>query len=104
MGRVVVLSPRALNELAFCSEVEYQCEGFLEKNKDRVNEEQLNVLRRSKVIVYYISTSDFSRFSLCNWQEHNVRTFSNSNKDCFVFQLLGCWRKNMQILAGLGSV
>ncbi|MCJ8736139.1 hypothetical protein PDJAM_G00255520 [Pangasius djambal] len=28
--------------------VEYQCEGFLEKNKDTVNEEQINVLKSSK--------------------------------------------------------
>lgn len=34
--------------------MEYQCEGFLEKNRDRVNEEQINVLKSSKVIVYYI--------------------------------------------------
>ncbi|GAA6076295.1 unconventional myosin-Va, partial [Tachysurus ichikawai] len=30
------------------SQVEYQCEGFLEKNKDTVNEEQINVLKTSK--------------------------------------------------------
>lgn len=30
-------------------QVEYQCEGFLEKNKDTVNEEQINVLKASKV-------------------------------------------------------
>ncbi|KAA0724617.1 Unconventional myosin-Va [Triplophysa tibetana] len=29
--------------------VEYQCDGFLEKNKDTVNEEQINVLKASKV-------------------------------------------------------
>lgn len=29
--------------------MEYQCEGFLEKNKDTVNEEQINVLKASKV-------------------------------------------------------
>lgn len=37
---------------AFClilPQVEYQCEGFLEKNKDTVNEEQINVLKSSKV-------------------------------------------------------
>uniref|UniRef100_A0A8C2IC47 Myosin VAb n=1 Tax=Cyprinus carpio TaxID=7962 RepID=A0A8C2IC47_CYPCA len=28
--------------------VEYQCDGFLEKNKDTVNEEQINVLKASK--------------------------------------------------------
>lgn len=29
--------------------MEYQCDGFLEKNKDTVNEEQINVLKASKV-------------------------------------------------------
>lgn len=52
------------NDPVFCSQVEYQCEGFLEKNKDRVNEEQINVLKSSKVIVYYIPASAFSPF-LC---------------------------------------
>lgn len=33
----------------FADKVEYQCQGFLEKNKDTVNEEQINVLKRSKV-------------------------------------------------------
>lgn len=30
-------------------QVEYQCDGFLEKNKDTVNEEQINVMKASKV-------------------------------------------------------
>lgn len=33
----------------FGGQVEYQCDGFLEKNKDTVNEEQINVLKASKV-------------------------------------------------------
>ncbi|MFT7816534.1 unconventional myosin-Va isoform X3 [Arapaima gigas] len=32
----------------FADKVEYQCEGFLEKNKDTINEEQINVLKASK--------------------------------------------------------
>uniref|UniRef100_A0A3B4EBV1 Unconventional myosin-Va n=1 Tax=Pygocentrus nattereri TaxID=42514 RepID=A0A3B4EBV1_PYGNA len=32
----------------FADKVEYQCEGFLEKNKDTVNEEQIHVLKASK--------------------------------------------------------
>ncbi|XP_028812636.1 unconventional myosin-Va isoform X6 [Denticeps clupeoides] len=32
----------------FADKVEYQCEGFLEKNKDTVNEEQIRVLKASK--------------------------------------------------------
>lgn len=63
MERVILLSP-SMCDLVFCSKVEYQCEGFLEKNKDRVNEEQINVLKSSKVIVYYAPASAFSPF-LC---------------------------------------
>lgn len=59
METVVALGPRALSDRVFCSEVEYQCEGFLEKNMDRVNQELINVLKRSKVMVLYPSTSDF---------------------------------------------
>lgn len=62
MERVILLSPSTFYDPVFCSKVEYQCEGFLEKNKDRVNEEQINVLKSSKVIVYYVSTSAFSPF------------------------------------------
>ncbi|XP_061577625.1 unconventional myosin-Va-like isoform X2 [Cololabis saira] len=32
----------------FADKVEYQCVGFLEKNKDTVNEEQIHVLKKSK--------------------------------------------------------
>ncbi|XP_062849399.1 unconventional myosin-Va [Trichomycterus rosablanca] len=32
----------------FADKVEYRCDGFLEKNKDTVNEEQINVLKSSK--------------------------------------------------------
>uniref|UniRef100_UPI0037E8C178 unconventional myosin-Va-like isoform X2 n=1 Tax=Semicossyphus pulcher TaxID=241346 RepID=UPI0037E8C178 len=42
------LSNRAFIIHHFADEVEYQCEGFLEKNKDTVNEEQINVLKKSK--------------------------------------------------------
>lgn len=34
---------------SFAEQVEYQCEGFLAKNKDTVNEEQINVMKASKV-------------------------------------------------------
>uniref|UniRef100_A0A4W5PGZ1 Myosin VA n=1 Tax=Hucho hucho TaxID=62062 RepID=A0A4W5PGZ1_9TELE len=33
----------------FADKVQYQCDGFLEKNKDTVNEEQINVLKASKL-------------------------------------------------------
>uniref|UniRef100_A0A8C9YAM2 Myosin VAb n=1 Tax=Sander lucioperca TaxID=283035 RepID=A0A8C9YAM2_SANLU len=44
------LSNRAFIIHHFADKVEYQCEGFLEKNKDTVNEEQINVLKKSKVV------------------------------------------------------
>nr|XP_046249242.1 unconventional myosin-Va-like [Scatophagus argus] len=43
------LSNRAFIIHHFADKVEYQCEGFLEKNKDTVNEEQINVLKNSKL-------------------------------------------------------
>lgn len=48
--------------LCIC-QVEYQCDGFLEKNKDTVNEEQIHVLKASKV---------------------SENLFSVSLKDCFL--------------------
>ncbi|KAF7646768.1 hypothetical protein LDENG_00182810 [Lucifuga dentata] len=42
------LSNRAFIIHHFADKVEYQCEGFLEKNKDTVDEEQINVLKTSK--------------------------------------------------------
>ncbi|XP_033823804.1 unconventional myosin-Va-like [Periophthalmus magnuspinnatus] len=41
------LSNRAFIIYHFADKVEYQCCGFLEKNKDTVNEEQINVLKKS---------------------------------------------------------
>uniref|UniRef100_A0A8C5RUX6 Unconventional myosin-Va n=1 Tax=Laticauda laticaudata TaxID=8630 RepID=A0A8C5RUX6_LATLA len=43
------LSNKAFIIQHFADKVEYQCEGFLEKNKDTVYEEQINVLKSSKV-------------------------------------------------------
>ncbi|XP_047451956.1 unconventional myosin-Va-like isoform X2 [Mugil cephalus] len=42
------LSNRAFIIHHFADKVEYQCLGFVEKNKDTVNEEQINVLKKSK--------------------------------------------------------
>uniref|UniRef100_A0A8D2CNZ4 Myosin VA n=1 Tax=Sciurus vulgaris TaxID=55149 RepID=A0A8D2CNZ4_SCIVU len=39
-----------INILLTSKEVEYQCEGFLEKNKDTVFEEQIKVLKSSKML------------------------------------------------------
>jgi myosin heavy subunit len=65
--------------------VEYQCDGFLEKNKDTVNEEHINVLKMSKVK----PVSYFSVFSMeCslkaggNTKVHSGNVLSVSNA-CF---------------------
>ncbi|CAL1604235.1 unnamed protein product [Knipowitschia caucasica] len=42
------MSNRAFIIQHFADKVEYQCEGFLAKNKDTVNEDQINVLKASK--------------------------------------------------------
>uniref|UniRef100_A0A3B3C6G8 Unconventional myosin-Va n=1 Tax=Oryzias melastigma TaxID=30732 RepID=A0A3B3C6G8_ORYME len=42
------MSNRAFIIQHFADKVEYQCDGFLEKNKDTVNAEQINVLKASK--------------------------------------------------------
>ncbi|XP_068597998.1 unconventional myosin-Va [Brachionichthys hirsutus] len=42
------MSNRAFIIQHFADKVEYRCEGFLEKNKDTVNEEQINVMKASK--------------------------------------------------------
>ncbi|XP_011474322.1 unconventional myosin-Va [Oryzias latipes] len=42
------LSNRAFIIHHFADKVEYQCLGFLEKNKDTVNEEQINALKKTK--------------------------------------------------------
>uniref|UniRef100_A0A3B3DML6 Myosin VAb n=2 Tax=Oryzias melastigma TaxID=30732 RepID=A0A3B3DML6_ORYME len=42
------LSNRAFIIHHFADQVEYQCLGFLEKNKDTVNEEQINALKKTK--------------------------------------------------------
>uniref|UniRef100_A0A8C7GBS8 Myosin VAb n=1 Tax=Oncorhynchus kisutch TaxID=8019 RepID=A0A8C7GBS8_ONCKI len=46
------MSNKAFIILHFADKVEYQCEGFLEKNKDTVNEEQIIVLKLSKVCLF----------------------------------------------------
>uniref|UniRef100_A0A8C2ZS67 Myosin VA n=1 Tax=Cyclopterus lumpus TaxID=8103 RepID=A0A8C2ZS67_CYCLU len=43
------LSNRAFIIHHFADKVEYECEGFLEKNRDTVNAEQINALKKSKV-------------------------------------------------------
>uniref|UniRef100_A0A8C7GAK8 Myosin VAb n=1 Tax=Oncorhynchus kisutch TaxID=8019 RepID=A0A8C7GAK8_ONCKI len=53
------MSNKAFIILHFADKVEYQCEGFLEKNKDTVNEEQIIVLKLSKVCLFIYLFSCF---------------------------------------------
>lgn len=46
----------------FAEHVEYQVDGFLEKNRDTVLEDQLKVIKNSEVGVYF----EFSSFFLLN--------------------------------------
>ncbi|MEQ2168155.1 Unconventional myosin-Va [Goodea atripinnis] len=47
-NRAFIIQHFADKAAVLVEQVEYQCEGFLEKNKDTVNEEQINVLKASK--------------------------------------------------------
>lgn len=55
-----------VTDCLFGGQVEYQCDGFLEKNKDTVNEEQINVLKASKV-------STHTRTAAARWHDNPVR-------------------------------
>lgn len=75
--------------MTFCSKVEYQCEGFLEKNKDRVNEEQINLLKSSKVIVYYASTSAFPAFLCVSCRTKMSTPPKEQQRPCIPFSFPG---------------
>ncbi|KAM9807603.1 unconventional myosin-Va-like [Neosynchiropus ocellatus] len=66
------LSNRAFIIFHFADKVEYQCVGFLEKNKDTVNEEQINVLKKGKF--------EFL-LKLCEDAEKPTRPSGRSKKD-----------------------
>lgn len=53
-------------------QVEYQCEGFLEKNKDTVYEEQIKVLKSSKVSIRILL---FFSVVIMPWVMHHVKFF-----------------------------
>lgn len=53
------------DRLFVIGQVEYQCEGFLEKNKDTVNEEQINVLKASKVSTDSVTVCQPSQSRRC---------------------------------------
>uniref|UniRef100_A0A8C2A9S5 Unconventional myosin-Vb n=1 Tax=Cyprinus carpio TaxID=7962 RepID=A0A8C2A9S5_CYPCA len=64
------MSNRSFIVVHFADKVEYQCDGFLEKNRDTVYEEQINILKASQVsTVYFYSgppsaTSKSSRINV----------------------------------------
>ncbi|XP_056134161.1 unconventional myosin-Va [Lampris incognitus] len=66
------LSNRAFIIQHFADKVEYQCDGFLEKNKDTVNEEQINVLRASKFDLLVELFHDEERASSPGGQAHGA--------------------------------
>ena len=47
----MLLDPRQIPSFKsfFCYQVEYQCRGFLEKNRDALYEELVDIMRDSKV-------------------------------------------------------
>ncbi|CAL8294783.1 unnamed protein product [Boreogadus saida] len=57
----------------FADKVEYQCDGFLEKNKDTVNEEHINVLKMSKFDLLVM---------LLEEQETDTNSTSSTSKRC----------------------
>lgn len=52
-------------------QVEYQCDGFLEKNRDTVYEEQINILKASKVRQFVSMFSEMSWVSLLLQNAHS---------------------------------
>ncbi|XP_041651873.1 unconventional myosin-Va-like [Cheilinus undulatus] len=83
------LSNRAFIIHHFADKVEYQCEGFLEKNKDTVNEEQINVLKKSKFDLL---------LKLC---EDDEKATSSSNKRSAVSGRPGQSQKDTKKTVGL---
>uniref|UniRef100_A0A671RJA3 Unconventional myosin-Vb n=1 Tax=Sinocyclocheilus anshuiensis TaxID=1608454 RepID=A0A671RJA3_9TELE len=51
------MSNRSFIVVHFADKVEYQCDGFLEKNRDTVYEEQINILKASQVNVPCLESS-----------------------------------------------
>lgn len=49
--------------------MEYQCDGFLEKNRDTVYEEQINILKASKVRLKAECANKFASLLLFKRQE-----------------------------------
>uniref|UniRef100_A0A8D3AKF4 Myosin VA n=1 Tax=Scophthalmus maximus TaxID=52904 RepID=A0A8D3AKF4_SCOMX len=76
------LSNRAFIIHHFADKVEYQCEGFLEKNKDTVNEEQINVLKNSKFdLLLKLFEDDEKATSSTNKPTGNIGRAGPSRRD-----------------------
>uniref|UniRef100_A0A8C7MAS4 Myosin VAb n=1 Tax=Oncorhynchus kisutch TaxID=8019 RepID=A0A8C7MAS4_ONCKI len=80
------MSNKAFIILHFADKVEYQCEGFLEKNKDTVNEEQIIVLKLSKVCLFIYL---FSCLFVCFISGQTLNpspAFQSVNTFCILFR------------------
>lgn len=78
----------------FYFQVEYQCEGFLEKNQDTVYEEQIKVLKSSKVSIEGFFLPWYSRLSSRASSRTQVGYWFDSHSDqpigmqvCLAFSL-----------------
>ncbi|KAM9375860.1 unconventional myosin-Va-like isoform 2-T2 [Pholidichthys leucotaenia] len=76
------LSNRAFIIHHFADKVEYQCVGFLEKNKDTVNEEQINLLKKSKFdLLAKLFADDEKATSLSNKRSSTTGRAGSTQKD-----------------------
>uniref|UniRef100_A0A673KYK3 Unconventional myosin-Vb n=1 Tax=Sinocyclocheilus rhinocerous TaxID=307959 RepID=A0A673KYK3_9TELE len=81
------MSNRSFIVVHFADKVEYQCDGFLEKNRDTVYEEQINILKASQVSTGYFWNSLHLLMETLNaTTPHYVRCIKpNDYKESFVF-------------------
>lgn len=72
--------------------MEYQCEGFLEKNKDTVYEEQIKVLKSSKVTMYmvFFNQDIFNKMLIKHYLLNDNNDFSNKVSFIVSFLLIRC--------------
>lgn len=72
--------------------MEYQCEGFLEKNKDTVYEEQIKVLKSSKVTMYmvFFNQDIFNKMLIKHYLLNDNNDFSNNVSFIVSFLLIRC--------------
>lgn len=73
----------------FSWQVEYQCEGFLEKNRDTVYEEQINILKASEVT----RTTESTFSELASSDDIECQRSTASAYLLKTFQLEWAWNK-----------